>query len=141
MSTSLQLRLMAAMLAQARVPALVSALLAAAALLLLCLPMPGVPVAGVALLSLLAALAQAYYAVRIGFDRGVLQGLLVEHPDGATAPLDDALHALGLRQRPAVNRDWPARWQGMRGLLRAQLLWLFVQALLLGTTLWLRGQA
>lgn len=141
MSTSLQLRLMAAMLAQARVPALVSALLAAAALLLLCLPMPGVPVAGAALLSLLAALAQGYYAVRIGFDRGVLQALLVEHPDGATAPLDDALHALGLRQRPAVNRDWPARWQGMRGLLRAQLLWLFVQALLLGTTLWLRGQA
>ncbi|MEG0195560.1 MAG: hypothetical protein RR698_20635, partial [Stenotrophomonas sp.] len=95
MSTAMQVQAMAALLRQARVPAVVSTLLAATALALLVWPGTAWATAG-ALVSLLAGTGQAYFAVRIGFDRALLDGLLQAHPDAAPGPIDDALAALGL---------------------------------------------
>lgn len=141
MSAALHVRAMAAVLGQARVPAVISTLLAAASLWSLVLTPHVGGSAGVLLLSLLAGLVQAGFAVRIGFDRALLEALLIEHPDADPAPIDAALHALGLRAPPAQTRPWSARWQGMRRLLRGQLLSVLVQALLLMLALWLRSRA
>lgn len=141
MTPPLQLQVMAALLQQARLPAQVSGLLAAAALLLVVLAVPAAPVAVAAGLSLLAGLVQGYYALRIGFDRQLLQALASEDPQTALAQLDAALQALGLRKAAALPRGWDARWQGMRRLLRGQGLWLVVQALALLAALLLRSPA
>ena len=141
MSTAMQVQAMAALLGQARIPAVVSTLLAATALALLVLCGRDLPVAALALLSLLAGLGQAWVAARIGFDRGLLQGLLAAHPDAAPAPIDDALHALGLRPAVHGTRGWPARWQGMRRLLRAQGACVLLQAVALLAALALRSAA
>ncbi len=141
MTPVLQLRVMAAVLAQARLPAQVSWLLAAAALLLVVLAPPAGRVVAAAALSLLAGLVQAYYAVRIGLDRHLLQALDDADPQAAPAQLDAALHVLGLRRAPEPTRGWDARWQGMRALLRGQCLWLALQALALLAALLLRSLA
>lgn len=141
MSQMLQVRIMAALLRQGRVPATVSVLLAATALALLCLPpMTRLSTLLVAL-SLLAGAVQAYYAVRVGFDQALLEAFAATHTDADPAPIDVALDALMLRPAGALSRDWPARWRGMRALLRAQLLALLVQAIGLLLALWLRWQA
>lgn len=129
---------MAALLRQARVPAVVSTLLAATALGLLLMP-PALPAAACALLSLLAGAGQAWFAIRIGFDRALLEGLLQAHPDAAPAPIDDALQALGLRPAALPTRGWPARWQGMRRLLRGQGACVLLQAATVLAALWLRA--
>lgn len=138
MSTAMQVQAMAALLRQARIPAVISTLLAATALAVLLLASRDQPVAALALLSLLAGVGQAYFAARIGFDRGLLEGLLAAHPDAAPEPIDDALQALGLREAVRPTRGWSSRWQGMRGLLRGQGVCVLVQALTLLAVLWLR---
>jgi len=139
---AMQVHAMAALLRQARVPAVISTLLAAAALaLLVVLPAGASAVVGAALLSLLAGVGQACFAVRIGFDRALLDGLLQAHPDAAPDPIDAALHALGLRQAAASTRDWPLRWQGMCRLLRGQAVCVLLQAATLLAALWLRMAA
>lgn len=138
MSTAMQVQAMAALLRQARIPAVISTLLAATALALLLLAPRSMPVVAIALLSLLAGAGQAYFAARIGFDRALLDGLLAAHPDAAPGPIDDALQALGLRDAVPPTRGWPARWQGMRGLLRGQGACVLLQALTLLAALWLR---
>lgn len=141
MSQMLQVRVMAALLRQGRVPAAVAVLLAASALALLCLPpMTRLSTVLVAL-SLLAGAVQAYYAVRVGFDRALLEAFAATQADDAPAPIDAALDALSLRRAGTVSRDWPARWRGMRALLRGQLLAVAVQAIALMLALWLRWQA
>ena len=138
MSTAMQVQAMAALLRQARIPAVISTLLAATALALLLLAPRSMPVVTIALLSLLAGAGQAYFAARIGFDRALLDGLLATHPDAAPGPIDDALQVLGLRDAVPPTRGWPARWQGMRGLLRGQGACVLLQALTLLAALWLR---
>lgn len=141
MSTAMQVQAMAALLRQARIPAVISTLLAATALALVLLAPRSMPLVAIALLSLLSLLAgagQAYFAARIGFDRALLDGLLAAHPDAAPGPIDDALQALGLRDAVPPTRGWPARWQGMRGLLRGQGACVLLQALTLLAALWLR---
>lgn len=141
MSTAMQVQAMAALLRQARIPAVISTLLAATALALLVLAPHDLPVAAVALASLLAGLGQAWFGARIGFDRALLQGLLEAHPDAAPAPIDAALHALGLRPAVQGTRDWPARWRGMRRLLRGQGVCVLLQAVAVLAGLALRSAA
>lgn len=141
MSGMLQVRIMAALLRQGRVASVLSAVLAATALALLCLPPMTTVSVLLAALSLLAGSVQAYFAVRVGFDQALLEAFAATQSDPSPAPIDAALDALSLRPAGATCRDWPARWRGMRALLRSQLLALLVQALLLGLALWLRWQA
>lgn len=141
MSTLLELRVMAALLRQGRTLAAVSWLLAAAALGILFLSLGLAPTCAAAALSLLAGIVQAYYALRVGFDHALLEGIAASQGDASPEPLDAALHALGLRPASSTPRNWASRWQGMRALLRGQLLALAVQALLLLGALWLRWPA
>ncbi|WP_421568033.1 hypothetical protein [Stenotrophomonas sp. PD6] len=138
MSHMLQVRIMAALLRQGRVPAVVSTLLGATALALLCLPPMTLLSTLLVALSLLVGAVQAYYAVRVGFDQALLEAFAATQADDAPAPIDAALEALSLRRADKVSRDWPARWRGMRALLRGQLLALAVQAITLMPALWLR---
>jgi hypothetical protein len=132
MSMLFQLRVMTAVLRQARLAAVISTLLAAAALLLASLASaPGLVALTLVLASLLAAGVQAYYAARVGFDAALLDAMQACHPDAAPGVIDDVLQKLGLRDAPATSRGWQARWQGMRRLMRWQLLALSAQALLL----------
>jgi len=76
----------------------------------------------------LAALAQAWLALRVGFDAGLLAALAPHAGVEDTAALVDAtLFELGLIARPAQPRDWPARWRGARALLRWQAACLALQ--------------
>ena len=122
MSTAMQVQAMAALLRQARIPA--GDLHAACGdrrWHCCCLAPRSLPVVAIALVSLLAGAGQAYFAARIGFDACTAGRPAGRHPDAAPGPIDDALQALGLRDCGATPRaGWPARWQGMRGLLRGQ---------------------
>lgn len=132
MSTPLELRTMAAVLRQA-------APLDRLSLLLLAVSVPlaawyagsgavlAVSCCGVAAL---AGLLQRYWAARVGLDVALLEAMLAE-PDlqRAGADLDAALQRLGLLRTPPPPRDWLARWQGMRRLLRRQLLCFALQGL------------
>jgi hypothetical protein len=131
MSMLFQLRVMTAVLRQARLAAVISTLLAAAALLLASVSSPGLVAMTLALASLLAAGVQAYYVARVGFDAALLEAMQACHPDAAPGVIDDALQKLGLRDASATSRGWQARWQGMRRLMRWQLLALGAQAVLL----------
>lgn len=131
MSMGFQLQVMSAVLRQARMATGMSVVLAGAALVLLCLSAPPLWVALLALLSLLAAAVQAYYAARVSFDAALLDALRASHPDAAPGVIDDVLQKLGLREASATARGWQPRWQGMRRLLRWQLLGLGTQALCL----------
>lgn len=131
MSMLFQLRVMTAVLRQARLAAVISTLLAAAALLLASVSSPGLVAMTLALASLLAAGVQAYYAARVGFDAALLEAMQACHPDAAPGVIDDVLQKLGLRDASATSRGWQARWQGMRRLMRWQLLALGAQAVLL----------
>jgi hypothetical protein len=127
--SAFELRAMSALLAQGRWLCAASLLLWLAALLGLILgaaPPPWAPIAWP--LSLLAGLAQLYYAIRVDFDARLLQAL-AESGDGAHAArrLDAALSRLGLLKPGREGRDWPRRWRGARGLLLRQALVLIVQ--------------
>lgn len=131
MSTQFQVRAMVAVLSQGRLVGLISALLAAAALLMLCVARPGLVAAVAAITSLLLAAAQAWHAARVAFDRDLLLALLDSHPEAPPGLIDDVLQKLGLRKAPETTRGWQPRWLGMRRLLRLQALCLGVQALLM----------
>jgi len=131
MSMLFQLRVMTAVLRQSRMATGISVLLAGAALALLCLSTPPLVVAVPALVSLLSGAVQAYYAARVSFDAALLEALQASHPDAAPGVIDDVLQKLGLGEASTAPRGWQPRWQGMRRLLRWQLLALGAQALCL----------
>lgn len=139
MNGMMQIHTMAAVLRQGRGLAAVAWLCAAAALLLLCLR-PLTSLSSVAaMLSLMAGVVQAGYAVRVNFDHALLKGFAASGNDDDPARLDAALDALGLRAAAPTPRSWADRWQGMRALLRGQCIALMVQVLLLLCAIWLRG--
>ncbi len=132
MSTPLELRTMAAVLRQGAPLDRLSLLLLALTVALAAWYAGGgalLPVVwcGVAAL---AGLLQRYWAARVGLDVALLEAVLAE-PDlpRAGADLDAVLQRLGLLRRPPPPRDWLARWQGMRRLLRRQLLCFALQVL------------
>ncbi|MBO9873192.1 MULTISPECIES: hypothetical protein [Xanthomonas] len=134
MSTPLELRTMAAVLRQAApLDRLSLLLLAVTALLAAWYAGTGAVLAvsccGVAAL---AGLLQRYWAARVGLDVALLDAVLAEpDPQRAGADLDAALQRLGLLRTLPPPRDWLARWQGMRRLLRRQLLYFALQVLAL----------
>ncbi|MCC4588369.1 hypothetical protein JWH11_08830 [Xanthomonas melonis] len=95
-------------------------------------------------LSVLAGMLQRYWAFRVGLDADLLDGVIAQlahrggSEDAAAQQLDAALHAVGLVATPPSPRDWSARWNGMRRLLRWQLLSVAVQTLALVAALALR---
>ncbi|WP_295952885.1 hypothetical protein [uncultured Xanthomonas sp.] len=132
MSTPLELRTMAAVLRQGAPLDRLSLLLLA-----LTVALAAWYASGGALLAVvwcgvaaLAGLLQRYWAARVGLDVALLEAVLAE-PDlpRAGADLDAVLQRLGLLRRPPPPRDWLARWQGMRRLLRRQLLCFALQVL------------
>ncbi|MCC4593997.1 hypothetical protein LL974_22985 [Xanthomonas campestris pv. cannae] len=132
MNTPLELRTMAAVLRQAAPLDRLSLLLLAVSVLLAAWyagtgAVLAVCCCGVAAL---AGLLQRYWAARVGLDVALLEAVLAE-PDlqRAGADLDAALQRLGLLRTLPPPRDWPARWQGMRRLLRRQLLCFALQVL------------
>ncbi|MBB5886624.1 hypothetical protein DYQ93_04915 [Xanthomonas sp. LMG 8992] len=134
MSTPLELRTMAAVLRQAAPLDRLSLLLLAVTVLLAAWyagtgAALAVSCCGVAAL---AGLLQRYWAARVGLDVALLEAVLAE-PDlqRAGADLDAALQRLGLLCTLPPPRDWLARWQGMRRLLRRQLLCFALQVLAL----------
>ena len=97
--------------------------------------------AGLLLLSLVAGVVQAYYAVRVQLDASLLRLLQQEgmQGEGAAQRVDQALHTAGLRRRDAEapTRGWDARWTGMRRLLMRQYVATLLQfAALLLAVLW-----
>ncbi|MEI2456726.1 hypothetical protein [Lysobacter firmicutimachus] len=130
-------RAMAAMLAQGRWLRAISLWLLAAALAGLWWSTAPLRTA-VLLGSVVAALMQAYYALRVDFDARLLQALAETAPDGedeaaAARRLDAGLIGLGLLPAARAGRDWAARWRGALGLLRRQAAALLLQwALLAG---------
>ncbi|KAB7775207.1 hypothetical protein [Xanthomonas sp. LMG 12460] len=132
MSTPLELRTMAAVLRQGAPLDRLSLLLLA-----LTVALAAWYAGGGALLAVvwcgvaaLAGLLQRYWAARVGLDVALLEAVLAE-PDlpRAGADLDAALQRLGLLRMLPPPRDWLARWQGMRRLLRRQLLCFALQVL------------
>lgn len=119
-------------------------LLAAAVLLLGITDAPTVVQVAYAL-SALAGLAQRYWAFRVGLDADLLDAVLGQlergHTDDAQAAqqLDQALQDIGLLRHAPPVRDWAARWRGMRGLLRTQLLCAALQVLALAIGLLAKG--
>ncbi|MEA9772438.1 hypothetical protein VDF71_14305 [Xanthomonas campestris pv. raphani] len=96
-------------------------------------------------LSALAGLAQRYWAFRVGLDADLLDAVLGQlkrgHADDTQAAqqLDQALQDIGLLRHAPPVRDWAARWCGMRGLLRTQLLCAALQVLALAIGLLAKG--
>lgn len=119
-------------------------LLAAAVLLLGITDAPRVAQVAYAL-SALAGLAQRYWAFRVGLDADLLDAVLGQleggHADDTQAgqQLDQALQDIGLLRHAPPVRDWSARWRGMRGLLRTQLLCAALQVLALAIGLLAKG--
>ena len=142
MNTSADLSMMRRLLRQGRLPAALSLGLLLVALLLLGIE-PGLAMlaAGLLLLSVAAGAAQAYYAVRVQLDAGLLQLLQQEalHGEAAAQRVDQVLDVAGLRRADpqARLRGWDARWPGMRRLLLRQYALTFLQfAALLLAVLW-----
>lgn len=125
MSAVPDLPMMHLLLRQGRLPAALSLGLLLVALLLLGIE-PGLAMfaAGLLLLSLVAGILQAYYAVRVQLDANLLRLLQQEGLQGEDAAqrVDQALHTAGLRRWDAQvpTRGWDARWAGMRRLLIRQ---------------------
>lgn len=142
MSAVPDLPMMYLLLRQGRLPAALSLGLLLVALLLLGIQ-PGVAMfaAGLLLLSVVAAVLQAYYAVRVHLDASLLQLLQQEgrQDEDAALRVDQALHTAGLRRLDAQApiRGWDARWLGMRRLLVRQYVATLLQfAALLLAVLW-----
>lgn len=134
MSTPLELRTMEAVLRQGAPLDRLSLVLLATALLLVAwyAGMGAVLAAALCGGSALAGLLQRYWAARVGLDADLLEAVLAEaDPARAGADLDAALQRLGLLRTLPPPRDWLARWQGMRRLLRRQSTALAVQLLAL----------
>lgn len=142
MSAPPDLPMMLLLLRQGRLPAVLSLGLLLVALLLLGIE-PGLAMiaAGLLLLSVVCGVVQAYCAVRVQLDAGLLQLLLRENllGDAAAGRVDAALHTAGLRRQDAEApaRGWEARWRGMRRLLVRQYVATLLQfAALLLAVLW-----
>ncbi|MCW2003164.1 hypothetical protein FHY30_001919 [Xanthomonas arboricola] len=96
-------------------------------------------------LSALAGLAERYWAFRVGLDADLLDAVLGQlkrgHADDTQVAqqLDQALQDIGLLRHAPPVRDWAARWCGMRGLLRTQLLCAALQVLALAIGLLAKG--
>ncbi|SMR76497.1 MULTISPECIES: hypothetical protein [Stenotrophomonas] len=142
MSTVPDLPMMHLLLRQGRLPAALSLGLLLVALLLLGIE-PGLAMfaAGLLLLSLVAGIVQAYYAVRVQLDASLLRLLQQEGLQGEDAAqrVDQALHTAGLRRRDAQapTCGWDTRWIGMRRLLMRQYVATLLQfAALLLAVLW-----
>ncbi|MCW0374800.1 hypothetical protein [Xanthomonas sacchari] len=134
MSTPLELRTMAAVLRQGAPLDRLSLVLLATALLLVAwyAGTGAVLAAALCAASALAGLLQRYWAARVGLDVDLLEAVLAEaEPARAGVDLDAVLHRLGLLRTLPPPRDWLARWQGMRRLLRRQLIALAAQLLAL----------
>lgn len=130
MSNPLEFTVMAALLRQGRVLLLLSLVLLACALLAkaLSLDMRFWPW----LVSLIAALVQAYYAMRVGLDAQLFDALSRDaDPATARARLDAALQATGLRRDTTTDRSWASRFAGARGLLLRQVVCVAIQAVAL----------
>lgn len=132
MNPSPDLPMMHLLLRQGRWPAALSlGLLLVGLLLLGTEPALAMVAAGLVLLSVALGLVQAYFAVRVQLDAGLLQLLLHEGlgDEAAAQRVDQALHVAGLRRLPAHAplRGWDARWAGMRGLLLRQYLFTALQ--------------
>lgn len=134
MSTPLELRTMAAMLRQGAPLDRLSLLLLAVTVALAAWYASGGALLAVVWcgVAALAGLLQRYWAARVGLDVALLEAVLAE-PDlqRAGADLDAALQRLGLLRTLPPPREWLARWQGMRRLLRRQLLCFALQVLAL----------
>ncbi|WP_254459442.1 hypothetical protein [Xanthomonas sacchari] len=124
MSTPLELRAMAAVLRQGAPLDRLSQLLLAVTVALAAWFAGGGAVLAAACcgVAVLAGLLQRYWAARAGLDVALLEAVLAE-PDlqRAGADLDAALQRLGLLHTLPPPRDWLARWQGMRRVLRRQV--------------------
>jgi len=142
MSAVPDLPMMHLLLRQGRLPAALSLGLMLVALLLLGIePALAMFAAGLLLLSLVAGVVQAYYAVRVQLDASLLRLLQQEGLQGEDAAqrVDQALHAAGLRRLDAETptRGWDTRWTGMRRLLMRQYVATLLQfAALLLAVLW-----
>lgn len=142
MSAGPDLPMMHLLLRQGRLPAALSLGLLLVALLLLGIE-PGLAMvaAGLLLLSVVAGVLQAYYAVRVQLDASLLRLLQQEALQGEQAAqrVDQALHTAGLRRLDAQAplRGWDARCMGMRSLLVRQFAATLLQfAALLLAVLW-----
>ncbi|HIE4563274.1 TPA: hypothetical protein ACXNIY_001336 [Stenotrophomonas maltophilia] len=142
MSAGPDLPMMHLLLRQGRLPAALSLGLLLVALLLLGIE-PGLALvaAGLLLLSVVAGVLQAYYAVRVQLDANLVRLLQQEglQGDEAAHRVDQALHTAGLRRRDdqAPTRGWDARWMGMRRLLVRQFVMTLLQfSALLLAVLW-----
>lgn len=148
MSTSMQLELVAALLRQGRPFDALSRgllLLATAWLVLLAtgIAKPGLPVVVALLASLLLALLQRYFALRVDLDARLLR-VVAGHAATtdlatATAALDDALVGQGMLPREHAGRAWPERLAGARRLWRRQLAVLLLQLLAFAAALLAAG--
>ena len=132
--TPFDLRVMASLLRQGRrlhgVSMGLAALAAAWLVLLTVVPAADALVPALLAISLLAAGAQLYSAIRVDFDAELLAALSAGTEEDPAEALDASLQALGLR--PAgTSRDWNARWHGARGWMRRQAMLLALQGLLL----------
>lgn len=95
-------------------------------------------------LSVVAAVAQLYHALRVDLDADLLLALADQPAPGtdgdadpglgheaAAALLDDSLQALGLLGSKRRDRDWATRWQAVRRFFFRQSTCLALQAGLL----------
>lgn len=135
MLNPLSFAVMAALLRQGRVLLALSLVLLAAALL------AGLLLdetrTGPWLASLVAALAQAWYAMRVDLDARLFDALSRD-ANAATAAgrLDAALLVTGLRRAAGPDRSWSSRFAGARGLLLRQAACLALQAAALAWACW-----
>lgn len=133
MTTPLAFQAMEALLRQGRVIAAMSWLLAGGAVAwlvvatLACAQVPPGAYAAAALV-LVAGVAQAWQAMRVGFDADLLRALAPHAGVEDTAALVDAtLAELGLATPRGATRGWPERWRGARRLLHRQALCAAIQ--------------
>lgn len=85
-----------------------------------------------AVILVLAGLAQKYWALRVAFDADLFSHLAERAADlpARTADLDQALIALGLLPATRAGRPWPQRCRGALSLLRTQATVVAFQAAL-----------
>ena len=126
MNATFDLTLMAVLMQQGRrLDRLSSGMLVIAVLALLAiaagLMTPGALAATAFAACLVIGVVQQYVATRTDVDARLMDAMArMDDPRAAAIALDRSLHTLNLVKADALGRDWPARWRGMVGLLRAQ---------------------
>lgn len=81
------------------------------------------------IVSLIGAVIQLYWAIRVGLDAELLTALAQRPWQTAAHDLDASLAALGLRAAPGIERGWGERWRGMRTMLVRQSLCVVLQVI------------